>query len=99
VGRGYYSGFIDFNGNRIVPLIYDSAGGEFESGLASVSKDGKWGYIDTNGRVIIPFMFDDAGPFYGGGNSYRRSFAAGQALLTDPASSCFRFPTQIRRAL
>jgi hypothetical protein len=66
VGRGYYSGFIDFNGNRIVPLIYDSAGGEFESGLASVSKDGKWGYIDTNGRVIIPFMFDDAGPFYGG---------------------------------
>lgn len=65
VNRGYYSGSIDFKGNVIVPLVYDDASGEFEAGLAGVSRNGKWGYIDPNGKVTIPFRFDKAGSFYG----------------------------------
>jgi len=64
VSRGRLSGFIDFSGKVVVPLVYEGAV-EYNGGLAAVSKAGKWGYIDRDGRVKIPFKFDEVGSFYG----------------------------------
>ena len=50
-------GYIDNDGNEIVPLIYDNAW-EFSDGLAWVESDGKKGCIDETGKMVIPFIYD-----------------------------------------
>jgi hypothetical protein len=69
-------GFIDVNGNEVVPCKYAYVG-YFHNGLAAVNmggktvvvnnrrgtKGGKWGYIDATGREIIPCKYDDVGVF------------------------------------
>lgn len=59
-------GFIDNNGNIIIPFQYThSSTGDFSEGLASVAKPGTdiFGYIDTIGNVVIPYQFNSAGSF------------------------------------
>lgn len=51
-------GFIDKNGEIVIPIIYDYAS-SFNNGFSSVQKDSKWGIIDTTGKVIIPAKYDD----------------------------------------
>ena len=46
----------------VISPCYDD-GNEFESGLALVKKDGKFGYIDKNGNVAIDFKFDYGSDF------------------------------------
>jgi hypothetical protein len=52
-------GFIDFEGNEVIPLKYEDAF-NFTNGLAPVKLDGKWGYIDVAGNEITPFKYDEA---------------------------------------
>ncbi len=56
-------GFLDLNGNKIIPCDYDSFNG-FVDGIAKVSKitDGKTknGYIDNKGNVIVPVVYESA---------------------------------------
>lgn len=61
------SGFIDRNGDIVIPCEYDrvSAGG-FDEGLCGVEKDGHWGYIDRKGQIVIPMEFSNAGRFSDG---------------------------------
>lgn len=59
------SGFIDTNGNVIIPAIYDYAR-YFSEGLCAVQLNNKWGYIDKNGVVVIPIYFENAHPFNNG---------------------------------
>ena len=51
----YYSGYIDGDGNVVIPPIYEIAE-DFSEGLACVAELG-WGkgykFIDTNGEVVI----------------------------------------------
>ncbi|MDR7870803.1 MAG: WG repeat-containing protein [Tissierellaceae bacterium] len=58
-------GFIDENGEEVIPCIYDFAL-DFSEGLARVKRGGKAGYIDKNGEVVIPFVFNDGGSFIEG---------------------------------
>lgn len=51
------AGFIDVNGNEVIPFIFDSAE-NFSEGLAAVKMNEKWGYIDLTGRVVIPCKYD-----------------------------------------
>lgn len=37
--------------------------GDFNEGLASVRRDGKWGFIDTSGREVVPCRYDDVFDF------------------------------------
>ena len=62
--NGQY-GFIDNEGNVVIPLKYDYAW-SFDEGLARVQLKRKWGYVDNEGSVVIPLMYDTAGPFYEG---------------------------------
>ncbi len=52
-------GFIDFEGNIVIPCEYDDLG-TFFYGMAIAGKDGRFGYINKKGEVIIPFEYDDA---------------------------------------
>ena len=55
-------GFIDKQGNEVIPCKYIGASG-FSEGLAAVedSTTLKWGFIDKQGNEVIPckYMFND----------------------------------------
>ncbi len=59
VGKKGKEGYIDKNGNIVIPFQYDRAG-NFQEGLAAVQRGRSWGYIDQKGDVIIPFQFEEA---------------------------------------
>lgn len=55
INNGLY-GFLDLNGNEVVPCIYDEIG-RFHLGRALVRKDTLYGIIDTLGRTILPLRY------------------------------------------
>jgi len=57
-------GFIDTDGQLIIPTNYKSAHG-FTEGLAAVKIDSSWGFIDKNNRLVIEPKFDSCQPFFG----------------------------------
>lgn len=57
--QGKY-GFVDDDGNEVIPHIYEDAV-RFNEGLAAVKKYGKWGFIDKEGNEVIPFKYEPAG--------------------------------------
>lgn len=66
-------GFVDIEGNEIVPPIYRNVGrrrcwmGVFRNGFAEVqcAETELWGMIDTTGREVVPLAFDYIRPFNG----------------------------------
>jgi len=58
-------GYIDTNGNEIIPHIYNDAR-DFHKGLASVQKNDKWGVIDKRGNEVIAFAYDYISEFMDG---------------------------------
>ena len=58
-------GFVNYYGEEVIPLIYDSAS-DFWGDLAKVKKGNKWGFIDTLGNVIVDFIYDNAANFNNG---------------------------------
>ena len=74
IEEGNY-GFIDKNGELIIPFKYSYAGC-FNEGLAMVKLNGKYGFIDNLGNEIIPCKYDSIGGFIEGfswvnyGNGY-----------------------------
>lgn len=60
-------GYIDSNGNVVIPCIYRHAY-DFSMGLAAVSieedKEEKWGYIDNKGNIIIPLEYYDVSHYF-----------------------------------
>ena len=65
----YKYGFIDKQGNTVIPCKYDYAG-SFSEGLALVVLKSKWGFIDKQGKIVVPFQYD-----------YARSFSNGLAWV------------------
>lgn len=52
-------GYVDEHRRIVIPLIYE-IGGEFENGVAIVSKDGsKYGAIDIQGNEVIPMIYSE----------------------------------------
>lgn len=49
-------GYIDTNGDIVIPIIYDDVWG-FEEGISKVQYKNKQGYINTTGKEIIPVIF------------------------------------------
>ncbi len=62
-------GFVDTEGNKIIPNEYDGFAG-FSEGIAKVDKkvDGKnkSGYIDAKGNIILPLVYETVGTFRDG---------------------------------
>lgn len=56
VKKGDKWGFINENGEPVIPMEYDEAG-YFKEGLACVGKGDKYGFIDKQGKVVIPIKY------------------------------------------
>ncbi|RPI18453.1 MAG: hypothetical protein EHM58_05200 [Ignavibacteriae bacterium] len=55
-------GYIDINGNVLIPYQFDGAG-YFSEGLAVVRIGGLYGYINTSGQLVIPAIYREAHSF------------------------------------
>lgn len=57
-------GFINYNGEEVIPLIYDNAG-TFNNGYAKVGINGnyymRYGFIDKSGKRVVECKYFDAG--------------------------------------
>ncbi len=57
-------GFINKNGNEVIPLKYDDVWGfNHPEGLTRVKKDEKFGFIDITGKEVIGVIYDFAEDF------------------------------------
>lgn len=65
ISRAEKYGFVDLQGNIIVPTIYDEVL-NFSQSRARVRMGKKWGYIDLSGIEIIAPTFDNCGDFHEG---------------------------------
>lgn len=52
------SGFIDLEGNVVVPFDYDYCF-SFHEGMAAVRKNGLIGFVDKSGQLIIPCKYEE----------------------------------------
>ena len=62
VKEGNLFGFMNYEGETIIPAIYENVG-FFNDGLASAVKNGKCGYIDKGNNVVIDFIYDSGADF------------------------------------
>ena len=62
VKKGDLWGFINQNGEEVIPCRYDGAG-FFSEGLAAVKKGDLCGFINQNGEEVIPCRYDRVWPF------------------------------------
>lgn len=61
----YKSGYIDNNGNFVIPPRFDQAG-DFTGELAPVRIGRRWGYINRAGEMVINPVYQGAGEFHEG---------------------------------
>ena len=56
-------GYVDYQGNQVIPCIYDRAfiSGEHDSFI--LKKDGKCGVVNNKGLIIVPFKWDNIAYF------------------------------------
>lgn len=89
-------GYVDKDGNEVVPCIYEEAE-PFSEGMARVGKGGKFGYIDTDGRRVVPCEYDYAYSFSEGlgkvmiGNKYGLVDRNGKEVLPCEYHSIYQF--------
>ncbi len=50
-------GYIDSEGNVVIPLEYEDVEQTVETNLFPVQKDGKWGYVNEKNQVVVPFKY------------------------------------------
>jgi len=65
VEKNGYWGYLNTNGEKVIPLKYSKAG-DFTEGLAWVSYKSKSGYIDATGKMVIPAVYNKAHDFSNG---------------------------------
>lgn len=59
-------GFIDHEGNIVIPCQWKALGDFSEYVAAVVNDNAHCGYIDVTGREVIPFVWKDGWPFHNG---------------------------------
>lgn len=55
-------GYIDREGNAVIPVEYEDVEESVESNLFPVKRNGKWGYVNEKNQVVIPFKYDRTRP-------------------------------------
>lgn len=63
VHSGGKNGYIDMDGNIVLPIEYDVLSA-FNQGLAILAKNGKYGYVDNQGNIVVPLEYDEAVEFH-----------------------------------
>ena len=62
VNQNMKYGFIDTNGNEVIPISLQYAS-SFSEGLAAVCINGKFGFMDKKGKLVINNEYDYAKSF------------------------------------
>jgi hypothetical protein len=58
VSRNGKQGFLDLEGNEVIPCIYDEIG-VFRMGRTLARIENRYGIIDTDGNIILPIEYDN----------------------------------------
>ncbi|MBQ3124004.1 MAG: S-layer homology domain-containing protein [Clostridia bacterium] len=58
-GGPWEYGFVDLEGNIVIPAEYDSIFEMDDLGWLGCKKDGKWGIIDTKGNIICDVKYEE----------------------------------------
>ena len=69
-------GFINTNGEEVIPCRYDFAR-SFSEGLADVEKDRKYGFINTKGEEVIPCKYEYVQSFSNGFAAVQKDYKWG----------------------
>lgn len=64
-GWPFEHGYIDTEGNVVVPLLYQQLT-DFIEGFALAQKDGLFGFVTDKGIVAVDFIYEEAAPFANG---------------------------------
>jgi len=56
-------GYINKNGETVIPIIYNRIGNFNSDFMAKVQKNSKWGYLNKKGEVTIPLIYDELNDF------------------------------------
>lgn len=56
-------GYVDYQGNQVIPCIYDRAYISNENDFFVLEKDGKCGIMNDKGITIVPFKWDNIADF------------------------------------
>ena len=65
VYSNYKFGFVDNDGNEVIPCIYDYVD-NFSCGVARVKNNGRWGFIDNCANEVVSLSYDYVLPFSDG---------------------------------
>ncbi|MBT3269297.1 WG repeat-containing protein [Candidatus Poribacteria bacterium] len=56
-------GFVDRNGEQVIPPAFESIGAGFHDGLSAIRLNGKWGFVDRQGDIVVKPRFDQEWEF------------------------------------
>lgn len=65
-------GYINTQGDMVIPLQYDTVSPHFSAGLSLVSKNNQYGYINRKGNIVIPLQYQYLSSFNQKGLAFAR---------------------------
>ena len=80
-------GFIDMQGNEVIPLKYNNIKWDFVNGYACVSIGGNYGIINAKGEEILPFEYSSIDPFDQNGLAVANREDSNNQLVIDLAGN------------
>lgn len=78
--EGYFDkyGYIDQNGNQVIPFLFDDAFPFlFDGKFATVKINSKWGIINRKGNQLVPCIYDELDYFHDGFAKFKINSAWG----------------------
>lgn len=64
--ESWTSGYINVNGEVVIPPQFTQYGGNFSEGLAAVRQNNKYGFIDKSGDFVVAALYDQVSEFHEG---------------------------------
>ena len=62
VVKGFKTGYINPQGNVIVPIVYDFSSNDFMNGFVAVYQAHKTGVYNQYGKLVVPLIYDERFP-------------------------------------
>lgn len=80
-------GYIDMQGNEVIPLKYNEIAWDFINGYSCVSVGSNYGIIDVKGEEILPFEYSSIKPFDQNGLAIARTNNSNETQIIDLAGN------------
>lgn len=80
-------GYIDMQGNEVIPLKYNEIAWDFINGYSCVSVGSNYGIINVKGEEILPFEYSSITPFDQNGLAIARTNNSSETQIIDLAGN------------